>query len=108
LTLVRQILAWEPVLWEPCEPVLGSLFLQNLLGNLAWGTCFSQPCLGPLLRNLSFGTLLGILFFLATLLAGVVRIFAWEVVIEQPVLGNLFFEPFLQPCLGTLLDNLAC
>jgi hypothetical protein len=79
LTLVHPILAWEPC--------LGDLFFATLLGTR---------------------TLLGILFFLATLLAGVVRIFAWEVVIEQPVFGNLFFEPVLQPCLGTMLDNLAC
>ena len=24
------------------------------------------------------------------------------------LLGNLFVEPFLQPCFGTFLDNLAC
>ena len=62
---------WEPS--EPCEPLLGNLYLgtfswEPLLGNLYLGTFNWEPLLG----NLYLGT------------------FTWE-----PLLGNLYWEPVL-------------
>ena len=72
------------------EPVLGNF--ACLLQTSSWGpcsaTCFLQLCFGTWFRNLSFGTLLGILFLLPTLLADVLRNFALQVVLGKLFLGT--------------------
>ena len=103
-------LAWEPVLGclflgtgssEHClitcswELSLGNLFLETLPASfkpvhwyLAWEPVFRNFGSGTLFRNLSFGTLLGILFLLPTLLAAVFRNFALQVVLGKLFLGT--------------------
>ena len=110
--------SWEPYLWTcSWEHCLVTCSGNSLLGTCSWklcllasnlfignwsGTCSSQLCLGALFRNLSFGTLLGILFLLPTLLADVQMFFeislcklflescSWEHEQPETMLGNVF------------------